>query len=100
MQSLCLFGLRGLQNIDALSSGCSHWRDLPLASRRLFCTVRMTQYDSEAVGGESDDQMNEKNDDITHPGMTSKPEKTRDFGLSQYFVCDRQPYCAVWADTS
>ena len=30
-----------------------------------------------------DDQMNEKDDDITHPGMASKPEKTRDFGLIQ-----------------
>ena len=32
---------------------------------------------------DSDDQMNEKDDDITHPGMVSKPEKTSALGLIQ-----------------
>jgi hypothetical protein len=28
---------------------------------------------------DGDNQMNEKDDDITHPGMLSKPEKTPNF---------------------
>ena len=32
---------------------------------------------------DSDDQMNGKDDDITHPGVVSKPEKTRNFGPIQ-----------------
>ena len=34
-------------------------------------------------GKNPQDQMNEKDDDIRHPGTVSKPEKTRDFGLIQ-----------------
>jgi hypothetical protein len=32
---------------------------------------------------DGDDQMNEKDDGIAHPGVVSKPEKTPDFGLIQ-----------------
>jgi hypothetical protein len=32
---------------------------------------------------DGDDQMNEKDDDIAHPGMVSKPEKIPNFGPIQ-----------------
>jgi hypothetical protein len=32
---------------------------------------------------DGDDQMDETNDDIAHPGRVSKPEKTSEFGLIQ-----------------
>ena len=32
---------------------------------------------------DGDDQMKEKDDDIAHPGMVSKPEKTPNFGPIQ-----------------
>jgi hypothetical protein len=33
--------------------------------------------------------MNEKDDDIAHPGMLSKPEKHPDFAPIQHFAMDR-----------
>jgi len=33
--------------------------------------------------------MNEKDDDIAHPGRVSKPERTRDFGPIQEFAMHR-----------
>lgn len=33
---------------------------------------------------DGDNQMNEKDDDIAHPGMVSKPEKTPNFGPIQF----------------
>ena len=32
---------------------------------------------------DGDDEMNQKDDDIAHPGRVSKPEKTIDFGPIQ-----------------
>ena len=37
---------------------------------------------------DGDDQMKEKDDDIAHPGMVSKPEKTPNFGPIQQFAMD------------
>jgi len=37
---------------------------------------------------DGDNQMKEKDDDIAHPGMVSKPEKTPNFGPIQYFAMD------------
>jgi hypothetical protein len=33
--------------------------------------------------------MKEKDDDIAHPGMVSKPEKTPNFGPIQQFAMDK-----------
>ena len=38
-----------------------------------------TEPSRQAWPDDSDDQMNEKDDEITQPGMVSNPEKTRDF---------------------
>jgi len=38
---------------------------------------------------DGDDQRKEKDDDIAHPGMVSKPEKTLNFSPIQQFAMDR-----------
>src|SRR5262250_1378891 len=38
---------------------------------------------------DGDNQMKEKDDDIAHPGMVSKPEKTPNFGPIQEFAMDK-----------
>jgi len=38
---------------------------------------------------DGDDQRKEKDDDMPHPGMVSKPEKTLNFGPIPLFTMDR-----------
>jgi len=37
---------------------------------------------------DGDNQMNQKDEDIAHPDMVSKPDKTPDFGPIQVFAMD------------
>ena len=56
---------------------------LPDISRSIRSNNRLGKPDDD------ENQMKEKDEDIVHPGMVSKPEKTPNFGPIQQFAMDR-----------